>query len=93
MPAIPEQAKHAKTVIPSDKELFIGLGYDNKSFGKKRINFPLPKNAGCAAVIAIGYYVIGTIQAQKKPYFRNNIADYCRKASKEFGQEIKPIVE
>ena len=89
----PEQAKHAKTVIPSKKELFLSFGYNNKIFGPKtnRINISLPKNASFAAMMAIGYYVIGQIQKQNKPYFKDNIERYCREASKVFGEEIKPI--
>ena len=59
-----EQTKHAKTVVPSDKEFFIGLGYNNKLFGKKqnRLNITLPKSAGPATVMALGYHIIGQIQ-------------------------------
>jgi len=90
-----EQTKHAKTVVPSDKEFFIGLGYNNKSFGKKqnRLNITLPKKAGPATVMAIGYYIIGHIQKQHPDYFKNHITNYTRQASKMFGSTIKPIVD
>jgi hypothetical protein len=88
-----EQAKHAKTVVESDKELFISFGYDNKLFGTKRLNIPLPKDADYGAMLAIGYYVIGKIQKQHPPYFKDSIESFCRKASKIFGENIKPMVE
>jgi len=88
-----EQTKHAKTVIPSDKELFISLGYNNKIFGKKRWNVPLPNKADSAAVIATGYYIIGQIQKQQPQYFKKNIESYAKKTSQIFGQTIKPIVD
>ncbi len=89
----PEQTKHAKTVVSSDREMFISLGYDNKLFGKNRLNIPLPSWAGYATIIAVGYYVIGHIQKQNKPYFRDNIEAYTKNASKLFGQVIKPVVD
>jgi len=89
----PEQTKHAKTVVPSNKELFISFGYNNKIFGKNRLNIELPSRSDYATVIAVGYYVIGHIQKQNKPYFKNNIEAYTKSASKIFGQRIKPIVE
>lgn len=88
-----EQMKHAKTVIPSDTELFISLGYQNNLFGKQRITIPLPPNADFAALMAIGYFIIGQIQKQHPPYFKENIENYTKEISKVFGQEIKMIVE
>lgn len=88
-----EQTKHAKTVVPSDKELFISFGEENKTFGKHRLNIPLPKNADYGALMAIGYYTIGQIQKQHPPYFKRNIVGYTKKASKLFKSEIKPIVD
>jgi len=90
----PEQSKHAKTVVPSD-EMFISLGYDNQLFGNEdvRLNIPLPENAGYAAMMAIGYYVIGNIQAQKPPWFKENLVPYCKWASEVFGHKIEPIVK
>ena len=90
-----EQTKHAKTVVPSDKEFFIGLGYNNKLFGKKqnRLNITLPKSAGPATMMAIGYYIIGQIQKQHPDYFKKNIVNYTKQASKMFKSTIKPVVE
>jgi hypothetical protein len=86
------QAKHGETVIESDKELFISFGEKNRLFGTKRLEIPLPKKADYGAMLATGYYVIGKIQKQHPPYFRDSIEAYCRKASKMFGQRIEPIV-
>lgn len=90
-----EQTKHGKTVEGSKKELFISLGWDNNIFGQKsnRLNIPLPKKSDYGSVIAIGYYIIGKIQKANPPWFKKNIAQYTKEASKIFGQEIKPIVE
>ncbi|PJE75765.1 hypothetical protein COV04_02350 [Candidatus Uhrbacteria bacterium CG10_big_fil_rev_8_21_14_0_10_48_11] len=89
-----EYMKHAVTVVPSD-ELFVSFGEENTTWGEpnKRLQLPLPENAGYAAMMAIGYYVIAHIQKQHPPYFKENIALYAEKASKIFGSEIRPIVE
>jgi len=72
------QTLHAKTVVPSEKELFISFGYDNELFGyeEARLNIPLPQGAGYAAMMAVGYYVIGHIQAQFPPWFKRNADRY-----------------
>jgi D-arabinose 5-phosphate isomerase GutQ len=88
-----EQTKHAKTVVQSKKEFFVGLGYENKMFGKHRLNVSLSKNADFGEMIAVGYYIIGYIQNQNKSYFKDNILEYTKKASKIFGQKISPIVK
>ena len=88
-----EQTKHAKTIIPSKTELFISFRYKNRDFGINRLNLPLPKWAKEATMMAIGYYVIGQIQKQDPQYFKNNILNYTKQASKIFKQKIKPIVE
>ncbi|MCP3686397.1 MAG: hypothetical protein GY861_27470 [bacterium] len=90
-----EQMKHAADINESPKEMFIGFGYKNEHFGNKkaRLEIPLPKNANNAAMMAIGYYVVGKIQSQHEPYFKKNIANHCKKVSELFGQEIKPIVD
>lgn len=73
-----EQTVHAKTVVPWEKELFISFGYENRIFGhpSARLNIPLFDGAGDAAVVAIGYYVIGRIQQQFPPYFMENADRY-----------------
>ncbi|MCP4661735.1 MAG: hypothetical protein GY856_40555 [bacterium] len=73
-----EQTLHAKTVIPWDKELFISFGCRNANFGSERLEIPLPQWAGFAAMMATGYYVIGHIQAQRPPWFKQHAAIYAR---------------
>lgn len=72
------QTLHAKTVVGSERELFISFGYVNNVFGSEnsRLNIPLNENAGYAAAIAIGYYVIGKIQTQFPPYFMECAEEY-----------------
>ena len=88
-----ETTKHAKTVVPYDKELFISFGHDNQEFGINRLNIPLPKNASYATLMAIGYYVIGQIQKENPQYYKDNIVEFTKKASKLFCKTIKPIVK
>ncbi|PIP61030.1 hypothetical protein COW99_06260 [Candidatus Roizmanbacteria bacterium CG22_combo_CG10-13_8_21_14_all_38_20] len=89
-----EYMKHAVTVVPS-KELFISFGEKNTIWGEpdQRLHIPLPKNAGYAAMMAIGYYIIAQIQKQHPPYFKENIATYTKQILKIFGNTINPIVE
>lgn len=90
-----EQAKHAKTVISSEKECFIHFGGKQDIFGDpdRRVEIPLPAVADFGAMMAIGYCVIGHIQKQHRPYFKENIAEYVKKASKMFSKEISTITE
>jgi hypothetical protein len=86
-----EYSKHATTVVPSD-ELFISFGKKNNTFGKDRLFVPLPLGAGYGAMMAVGYYIIGKMQKSYPSWFKDNIEEYCKRASKIFKQEIKPIV-
>lgn len=91
-----EQTKHATTIVPAKNELFIAFGNkQNKTYGKpkSRLQIPLPKNADYGAMMAISYYIIGKIQKAHSPWFKNHINEYVKKASKEFGHQIKAIVE
>ncbi|NCN52231.1 hypothetical protein GW943_00240 [Candidatus Parcubacteria bacterium] len=90
-----EGAKHAKTVVDSPRECFISFGEENNLFGgvDTRITIPLPKDAGPAAMLAIAYYVVGTIQGVKPPFFKENIADYMEKTEELFGKKLSIIVE
>jgi hypothetical protein len=90
-----EQTKHAKTVVPSDKEMFISFGEPNDVFGRAeaRLAIPLPEDADYGAMMAIGYFVIGRMQSQLPAYFQDNIAGYTESASAIFGQDLQPIVE
>jgi len=91
-----EQLKHAITIVPSKTELCIKFSDTGEDiyFNGDVIKIPLPKKCGPAAMMAIGYYVIGKIQEQHKQYFKDNITQYVRKvSSKPFGEGIKVIVE
>ena len=86
-----EQTKHAKTVIKSEKELFVSLGVDNKIFGKNKLNYKIPKWADYGLIFCLGYYIIGKIQASNEPWFKENIEKYVKEASKIFGQKIEVL--
>lgn len=88
-----DQIKHAKTLVETKKECFIGLGVNNKEWGLVRYNFPLPKGVKYAAAVAIGYWIIGQIQKQKPPYFKRGVEAYTKKVSKMFNQDIEPIAK
>lgn len=90
-----EQTKHAKTVIAYEKELFVSFGVHNVVFGDatQRLSVPLPDDCDYAAFMAIGYYVIGHIQKQFPPYYKNRIEAYAQETSETFGSTINPIVE
>ncbi|MBI4175522.1 hypothetical protein HY523_02800 [Candidatus Berkelbacteria bacterium] len=89
-----EYMKHAVTVVPAD-ELFISFGEENTTWGTpaNRLHIPLPKEADYGAMLAIGYFVIGQIQKQHRPYFKEHLVDYTKQASQIFGTSITPIVE
>lgn len=84
-------ARHAKFVIPNNKELVISLG-KNKYFGdkKNRWEIKLPKNTDSGLIMSLTYYLIGKIQESKPPYFKNNIADYCQEGPRAYGK-TKPF--
>lgn len=86
-----EQTKHAKTIVSSDKELFVGLGVENKIFGRKKLNIKIPSNFNDVGFLSVAYYLIGKIQKYNKPYFKENIEKYVKEVSKIFGEEIKVI--
>lgn len=89
-----EYMKHATTIVPSH-ELFISFGKENKIYGDKnnRLFIPLPKNCDYGCLMAIGYYIIGRIQKSHKNWFKENIEDYVKEASRIFNEEIKVIVD
>jgi hypothetical protein len=84
-----EQTKHAKTVVKSDKELFISLGVDNEIFGGNRLNYELPKWVDFGLIFCLGYYLIGKIQETNEPWFKENIERYVKEASEIFGEKIE----
>jgi len=85
--------KHATTVVPYEKELFITFGTDTRkpTEAGNHLVVPLPENGGYGALMAIGYYVIGKIQEAHPPYFKEHIAQYAERASKTSGSTIRPI--
>lgn len=80
------EARHAKFVNNSRKELLISFG-ENKYFGFKnnRLEIKMPKKAKHAFVMALGYYLVGRIQASKPAYFKKNIAAFCQEGPKAYG--------
>ena len=71
-----EQTLHAKTVVPWDRELFIAIGCDNARFGLHRFSVLPPPTSSFAMIMAVGYYIIGHIQAQRPPWFKQHAAEY-----------------
>ncbi len=92
---IEEEIKHAKTVVPDNKELFVSFGVENNQYGLpvNRLPIVLPNNADYGTVMAVSYYIVGLIQKAHPPHFKEHIANYCEQASTVFNQDIKPIVE
>lgn len=92
-----DQTLHAKTVVTSEKELFISFGLKNDLFGceKARLDIPLFDGAGPAALIAIAYYVIGKIQRQFEPWFKQSAEEYKKLQPELFkivGEKVKEFV-
>ena len=81
-------ARHAKFVMPWDKELVISLG-KNKYFGLQdhRFEIKMPKKYGAGLVMALTYYLTGKIQASKPNYYKKNIAKYCLEGPKAYGKK------
>ncbi|HOF42768.1 MAG TPA: hypothetical protein PLF30_01745 [Candidatus Moranbacteria bacterium] len=72
-------ARHAKFVVPSEKELVISAGCKNEYFGlpQHRWEISLPAEASFALMLSLTYFIVGKIQESKKPYFMENIENYC----------------
>ena len=78
--AFPEgHARHAKFVIPTEKELVISINYKNEYFGSlnNRWQIELPNEASFGAMLCLTYYIVGKIQEIKPAYFKENINNYC----------------
>ena len=73
-----EQTRHAKTIIPSEDEMFISIGFRNGLFGdpEARWDIPLFDGATFGSVIALGYYAIGRVQERNPPYFKKRSDTY-----------------
>lgn len=83
------QARHAKFICSSQKELVISFGQNNY-FGltKNRWCLKLPPQAGPGLVLALSYYLSGLIQKNRPPYFKRGLPDYCSKTGpKPYGQK------
>ena len=74
---------HATDVVSTPGELFVSFGYENKKLGEERLTIPLPKNSDYGTIMAIGYYLIGRIQEQKPPYFKENVVNWAKKRQRE----------
>ena len=85
------EARHAKFVNNSSKELAISFG-ENKYFGlpENRLEIKIPRNAGNSLIMSLAYYIIGLIQETKPPYFKKNIASFCQNGPKAYGSD-KPF--
>lgn len=81
-------ARHAKFVMPTEKELVISLG-ENKYFGIEghRWQITMPKKFDAGLVMALTYYLIGRIQEVKPQYYKNNILKYCQEGPKAYGKK------
>lgn len=81
-------ARHAKFVMPWEKELVISFG-KNKYFGlpahRWQINLPTKYSAGL--IMSLGYYLIGKIQQDKPPYYKKNIQKYCQEGPRAYGKK------
>ena len=91
-----EKLKHARTVVPYNKEYFIQFGNEAKlNLPKGRSSvIPLPKNSDSGTLLAITYYIVGKIQEQNPQWFKKNINEYIAQANKtKFGKGLKVIVE
>ncbi len=89
-----EQMKHATTVVQDDNELF--LCFDNVArivYGDKQVNLSVFDSTSYAAMMLVGYYTIGKIQATFPPYFMDSIEEYCTRAKAQSGFNISPWVE
>jgi hypothetical protein len=81
-------ARHAKFVMPTEKELVISLG-KNKYFGlpQHRYEIKMPKKYNAGLVMALTYYLVGKIQESKPPYYKKNIAKYCQEGPLAYGNK------
>lgn len=92
--AFPEgHARHAKFVIPSEDELVISIGLENKFFGHKdhKFEIEIPSDFSFGAMLCLTYYLVGKIQACKHPYFKENIENYCNDYGPKAYDSDKPF--
>ncbi|MGE5425596.1 MAG: hypothetical protein ACM3PZ_00765 [Bacillota bacterium] len=72
------EARHAKFVVREKDELVISFG-KNEYFGhqKSRLEINVPRSAGIAWMMSVGYFLIGLIQDGKPDYFGKHIKNFC----------------
>ncbi len=86
------QARHAKFICPSDRELVISLE-PNRYFGQPghRWEIKLPPRAGAGLVLSLAYHLAGLVQKARPDHFKNNLSDYCaRTGPRPYGRK-KPF--
>ena len=89
-----EDLKHGKTTIYAEDELYVVFGAaDTQILYAESDTIHLPLGDGYLAALAVTYATIGRIQADKPPYFQNNIERYVEQASAVFNQPLKVIVD
>ncbi len=89
-----EQMKHATTVVQDDQELFICFGNSTGiRYGEHQMDLPIFDTESYAAMMLVGYYVVGKIQVAFPPYFMDSIDNYCIRAKALSGFNISPIVK
>lgn len=89
-----EHLKHAITVVPHPKELYISFWKNEYNFIWNSLNIPLPDDCDLWLIMAIWYYLIWKIQNSYPPYFKQYIWDYIKNVNKtDFWKNLKVIVE
>lgn len=82
--------KHATDVLLDENEILISFGKSDKpeyeGRFKNSIHFKLSPEADYGEMMMVGYYVIGNIQEDNRPYFREDVVGWCEsKGIKPFG--------
>ncbi len=85
-----KQTLHAKTIVQSEKELFVGFN-EKINFVKNNFHFNFSKKINYGLLVSLGYYFIGRIQKSNSDWFKRNVEKYCKKVSKRFNEKIKLI--
>lgn len=85
-----EQITHAMTVVPSERELFLCFGNEDRGrYGEHQVNIPIFDREHYAPMMLLAYFVVGQIQNALPPYFFEHIERYCEASP----YAIAPIVE
>ncbi len=83
-----KQTLHAKTIVQSEKELFVSFNEKIK-LGKNNFNLNISERLNYGLLMSLGYYFIGKIQKSNPDWFKRSINDYCDRISKKFNQKIQ----